>query len=145
MKTSEPTHSRSRSPQEKRSVPTEEAQSRTISASAEGLEQVIHAAVRQELRFFSGPLPPPEELVKYQVLPDCGKVIVEMAQKEQGHRHTLEDRQLDGGISRAKSGQLIGAVLAFALVLRVIYLLAHDKSTAGLTVLGAVVVAFGGA
>ena len=112
----------------------------------ERLAGVVHAAVQQELSFFSGPLPPPNDLIKYnEVFPDCGKVIVEMAQKEQSHRHSTEDRRLDGDISLARRGQLIGGFLALVAVVGAIYLLAHDKSITGLSVLGGVVLVFGGA
>jgi uncharacterized membrane protein len=106
----------------------------------------IHQAVREELRFFSGPLPPPDVLAEYnRVFPDCGKAIVEMAQKEQQHRHDHEAQQIKAEYTLARRGQLIGATLAMIAVAGAIYLLAHDKSITGLSVLGAVVVAFGGA
>jgi uncharacterized membrane protein len=107
---------------------------------------VIHEAVRQELRFFSGPLPPPEDLIQYnQVFPDCGKAIVEMAQKEQDHRHAIEDRQSIGDLTLAKRGQIFGGILALIAVCGAIYLLANGESASGLAVLGGVVASFGGA
>jgi uncharacterized membrane protein len=108
--------------------------------------RTIRQVVRSELRVFSGPLPPPEILARYnEVFPDCGKVIVDMARKEQEHRHASEDRQFQADFKLASRGQLIGGALAMVAVLGAIYLLAHDKSTTGLAVLGTVVVAFGGA
>jgi uncharacterized membrane protein len=128
------------------------SENETSSISAETLEEAIVHIVREERRF-SGPLPPPEILIEYnKVFPGCGKDIVEMAKREQSHRHSLEDRQLAleeyrirSGVRHVTTGQMIGGILALALVLGSIYLLANDKSTAGLTVLGSVVVAFGGA
>src|SRR5713226_1722728 len=118
----------------------------TRTRPSERLAGVVHAAVRQELSFFSGPRPPPEELIKYNdIFPDCGKTIVEMAQKEQSHRHGTDNRRLDGDITLAKRGQLIGGVLALVAVVGAIYLLANDKSITGLSVLGGVVLVFGGA
>jgi uncharacterized membrane protein len=106
----------------------------------------IHEAVREELRFFAGPLLPPDVLAEYnRVFPDCGKAIVEMAQKEQQHRHALEAQRTRAEYGLARRGQLIGAALAMIAVTGAIYLLAHDKSITGLSLLGAVVVAFGGA
>jgi hypothetical protein len=84
--------------------------------------RVIHDAVRQELRFFSGPIPPPEVLIEYnKVFPECGRAIVEMAQKEQSHRHGTENRQIDSDISLAKRGQWIGGLLALIAVAGAIY------------------------
>jgi uncharacterized membrane protein len=124
----------------------ERQQTRTRPTS-ERLAGAAHAAVRQELSFFSGPLPPPEDLIKYNdVFPDCGKIIVEMAQKEQIHRHNTDNRRLDSDIiTLAKRGQLIGGLLALVAVVGAIYLLANDKSITGLSVLGGVVLVFGGA
>jgi uncharacterized membrane protein len=108
--------------------------------------RTIRQVVRSELRVFSGPLPPPEILIQYnEVFPGCGKVIVEMAQKEQEHRHASEDREAEADSKLASRGQLIGGALAMVAVLGAIYLLAHDKSITGLSVLATVVVAFGGA
>jgi uncharacterized membrane protein len=110
------------------------------------IARTIRQVVRSELRVFSGPLPPPEILIQYnEVFPGCGKAVFEMAQKEQQHRHAPEDRETEADIKLASRGQIIGGSLAIVAVLGAIYLLAHDKSVTGLSVLGAVVVAFGGA
>jgi uncharacterized membrane protein len=110
------------------------------------LGQMVHEAVREQRRFFSGPLPPPEVLAEYnKVFPDCAKMIVEMAQREQQHRHAIEDRESQAAHTLARRGQLIGGVLAVVAVVGAIYLLAHDKSITGLSVMGAVVATFGGA
>src|SRR5579864_1294595 len=86
-----------------------EGQQTRTRPTSERLAGVVDPAVRQELSFFSGPLPPPEDLIKYnEVFPDCGKAIVEMAQKEQSHRHNTDNRRLDSDITLAKRGQLIG-------------------------------------
>jgi uncharacterized membrane protein len=107
------------------------------------LAGVVHAAVREELSYFSGPLPPPDDLIKYnEVFPDCGKTIVEMAQKEQAHRHGIENRladaqvrESDADIKLRSRGQIFGWILALVLVCGAIYLLAKGESATGLTVL----------
>jgi uncharacterized membrane protein len=68
-----------------------------------------------------------------------------MAQKEQAHRHSLENRQTDADISLACRGQFFGWVLALVAVCGAIYLLAKGESTTGLVLLGGVVASFGGA
>jgi hypothetical protein len=57
----------------------------------------------------------------------------------------MEDRQSEAHSRLARRGQMIGGALAIIAVAGAIYLLAHDKSITGLSVLGAVVAAFGGA
>jgi uncharacterized membrane protein len=127
-------------------VKAEKAGSQPQGRIVRTIRQVVRSEVRSELRVWSGPLPPPEILAQYnEVFPGCGKVIVDMAQKEQEHRHTSEDRGAEADIKLASRGQLIGGALAIVAVLGAIYLLAHDKSITGLAVLGTVVVAFGGA
>ncbi len=133
---------------EEPSPETEQISSEIAAASAppRRIRTVIHEAVRQELRIFRGPLPPPDVLADYnKVYPGCGKEVVQMARDEQRHRHQIEDRQTDGDLTLAKRGQLIGGFLALALVIGAIYLVSHDKPVSGLSVLGGVVVAFGGA
>ena len=135
-----------RDPEQPAESTTAQPRRQILKARPQRVLRVIHEAVRQELRFFSGPLPPPEVLIEYnKVYPECGRAIVEMAHREQSHRHGAEDRQLDGDIGLARRGQLIGGLLALIAVGGAIYFLDHDKSVAGLTVLGTVVVAFGSA
>ena len=46
---------------------------------------------RSTLSVFRGPLPPAEELAKYnQIIPDGADRIMVMAEKEQGHRQNME-------------------------------------------------------
>ena len=117
----------------------------TAKAAPGRIQREIHEAVRRELEFFSGPLPPPHLLIEYnKVYPECGKEIVQMARDEQRHRHQTEEDHVRGDITLAKRGQLIGGILALAAVVGAIYLIAHDKPISGLSVLSGVVIAFGG-
>jgi uncharacterized membrane protein len=68
-----------------------------------------------------------------------------MAQKEQEHRHASENREAETDFKLTSREQLIAGALAMVLVVSAIYLLAQGKSITGLSVLGTVVVAFGGA
>ena len=51
------------------------------------------AAIRlSEERHFSGPLPPPEDLERYdKVIPGAAERIISMAEEEMKHRHVNED------------------------------------------------------
>jgi len=147
MNPKEPPESREASGSEKeRAQSTEESPGAPPSAvESRRIVRVVQEAEHQEL-LFAGPLPPPELLAEYnKVFPGCAEAIVEMAQKEQQHRHSRESRLSEADFTLARRGQLIGATLAIVAVVGAIYLLAHDKSITGLSVLGAVVATFGGA
>jgi uncharacterized membrane protein len=108
------------------------------------IEEVIHEAIRLELRSFSGPLPPPEILRAYnEIIPDGAHRILLMAEKEQTHRHAQENRENDGNLTLAKRGQLIGGGLALLAIVGAIYLLATGRSATGLSVLAGVAATFG--
>jgi uncharacterized membrane protein len=108
------------------------------------IHEIVRAEVHEELRFFSGPLPPPDILRQYnEIVPGSAETILEMAKNEQAHRHKLDDGESAGGLTLAKRGQLIGGFLAFIAVVGSIYLLETGKSIAGLAVLVGVVATFG--
>lgn len=73
-------------------------------------------------RSFSGPLPPPEMLVRYNdALPDGADRIVKMAEDQSAHRRTMESR-----------GQIFGFTLALVAIVGGIVLIADGKSAEGL-------------
>jgi len=107
---------------------------------------VIYEAVRSELRFFSGPLPPPDVLIHYnEAFPGCAERIVQMAESEAQHRHDMEKVDLVASVGLAKRGQIIGAILAGIFLLGGIYLLANDKSPQGYVLIATAAATFGGA
>ncbi|HBY7808072.1 TPA: DUF2335 domain-containing protein [Klebsiella pneumoniae] len=58
---------------------------------------------------FQGPLPPPDLLRGYQdILPDAPERIFQLTEKEFAHRQKMEEKALDGAISRDKRGQHYG-------------------------------------
>ncbi len=62
---------------------------------------------------FSGPLPPPEILAKYdQACPGSARVILEMAQAQSTHRQYIEKKVVDGNVDAQKRGQFFAFVLA---------------------------------
>ena len=105
------------------------------------------AAFRGEM-MFSGPLPPPEVLTKYnEAVPNAAERILVMAEKQADHRRGLEAKV----VASNAFNQTLGSVFAFILGLIAIgggiYLIASGKSTEGLasiisslTVLGGIFV-----
>ena len=65
--------------------------------------RIIEQAISQK---YSGPLPPPKMLHDYDlVTPGFAERIVSMAEKEQGHRHSLENTAVNGAINKDKRSQ----------------------------------------
>ena len=74
----------------------------------------VVAIIRQE---FSGPLPPPEILAKYnEAVPDGAERLLVMAEKQSSHRRQLEAKV----ISTDSRNSLLGVVFAFVLGLSTI-------------------------
>lgn len=62
----------------------------------------------------SGPLPPAEELEKYEkLLPGLADRIVKMAEKEQDHQHDMQKTGLKGEIWDGRIGQILGFLIGF--------------------------------
>jgi uncharacterized membrane protein len=65
--------------------------------------RIVEQAISQK---YSGPLPPPKMLHDYDlVTPGFAERIVSMAEKEQGHRHNLENTAVNGAINKDKRSQ----------------------------------------
>lgn len=71
--------------------------------------------------FMSGPIPPAQELVKYeQITPGLADRIIKMAENEALHRHQQEDKALNADINARKwrhNEITLGQVFAFLLTL----------------------------
>lgn len=82
-------------------------------------EQLISILARSE---FSGPLPPPAMLARYnEALPDGADRIVKMAEQQSMHRQRIESR-----------GQIFGFTLAMTAIVGGIVLISVGRSTEGL-------------
>lgn len=69
-------------------------------------------------KFHRGPLPAPEDLEAYERLIHNGADrIMQMAEKEQAHRHTREDENDRAETKLQSQGQTIGTAIVFALLL----------------------------
>lgn len=78
----------------------------------------VALAIRQEIRrevFVShrGPLPPPAQLKAYdQAIPGLGERIVLMAEKEQAHRHTMNNTAVMQSLQSRRLGMWLGFILS---------------------------------
>ncbi|MDD9806041.1 MAG: DUF2335 domain-containing protein [Gammaproteobacteria bacterium] len=67
--------------------------------------------------YFSGPVPPPNLLEAYQrINRKFADKIMAMAEKEQNHRHAMEDRTLQSITSFEKLGQLCTLLISGAII-----------------------------
>lgn len=76
----------------------------------------IHAIARSEL--FSGPLPPPQVLEKYnQVVPGAADRIIAMAESQSKHRQDLELKVITADIRSAKLGLWFGLIIGLTAII----------------------------
>jgi uncharacterized membrane protein len=83
---------------------------------------------------FSGPLPPPEELAKYeQILPGSAHRIIAMAEQQSAHRQALEKTTINANSMTQRWGLVCAFVISMTAIVGGIWLSAHGMSGAGLT------------
>jgi uncharacterized membrane protein len=89
--------------------------------------------IQAMMRSFSGPIPPPEALERYNnVLPGAAERIIAMAESQHQHRQSLERHVIESNVSAQKLGTVLGFIVAMTVVLGGMYLVHEGKSTAGL-------------
>jgi uncharacterized membrane protein len=81
---------------------------------------------------FSGPLPPPAILNKYDE--KTRTVIVEMAHQQSTHRQGIELAVISSNIRNERAGMFIAATLTVVMMLGGMWLVANDKEATGLLV-----------
>ena len=82
---------------------------------------------------FSGPLPPPEVLEKYnQCVPGLAERIITMAEQQSKHRQGLERTVVDSNTFVQKVGPFLGFVVAMTAVVGGILLILKGKDGYGL-------------
>lgn len=91
----------------------------------------IRAKIQAE--FFSGPIPPPSLLARYnEVVPDGAERILAMAERQSKHRETLEAQVVAGNLQSQRSGSRYAFILALAAILGGISLIYSGKDASGL-------------
>lgn len=85
---------------------------------------------------FSGPLPPPEILKKFdELVPGSAERIIKMAEGQFAHRTELERQVISSDIQRSKWGQILGFVVAIVGLLSSVIVSIYGGQIAG-SVLG---------
>lgn len=87
--------------------------------------RVIIQAFRQEA--FSGPIPHPELLQKYEnIQKGFADRIITMAETQLGHRVRCEDKIVDGSVKESKRGQNYALIVAILFLAGAVYLGIND-------------------
>jgi uncharacterized membrane protein len=96
----------------------------------------IHAEVQQ----WSGPMPAPESLAKYEdIIPGSAERILVMAEKEQGHRHDMEEKTSKRQLWLAIFSTFCAFVSILSLIALVVYAIyAESYNSALATIIGAI-------
>jgi uncharacterized membrane protein len=82
---------------------------------------------------FTGPLPPPEVLSKYnEAVPGAAERILAMAEKQSDHRQQLERKVVDSNTFTQKVGPILGFIVAMTAVVGGIELVLKGKDGYGL-------------
>lgn len=71
-----------------------------------------------EAHQFSGPIPPPEVLAKYnEVVPDAAERIISMAENQSKHRQDLESKAVSSDIENSRRGLIFGLIIGLTAVI----------------------------
>lgn len=101
--------------------------------------------LRHVSEHFSGPIPPPHILEKYEaILPGAAERILAMAEKNSAHQIEIDKAIVDGKLKELSTGQKLGFYIAIlALCAAVVCSIYGDSETArimgGSTIVGLVV------
>lgn len=91
----------------------------------------IQAAVQAE--YFSGPIPPPNLLARYnEIVPNGAERILAMAERQSKHRESLEAQVVAGNVSSQSRGSLYAFIIALVAVSGGIFLIHDGKGASGL-------------
>lgn len=72
----------------------------------------------RSVELFSGPLPPPDLLAKYnEIVPNAAERILRLVEIQTEHRHSLEKAVVDGQEKRAWVGMVIAGLIGLSAVI----------------------------
>ncbi len=95
---------------------------------------------RMTLQSFSGPLPPPEALARYnEIVPNGAERIMQMAENQQRHRHSLEQKVIKANVFDQKLGLILGFVIMAGVAAAGVWLVSTGRDASGTAALVAAV------
>jgi uncharacterized membrane protein len=82
---------------------------------------------------FSGPLPPPEILARYNdAIPGGAERILAMAENQSKHRQSLEGKVVDANCRAQRTGSILGFLICITAIASGTFLIYVGKSAEGL-------------
>jgi uncharacterized membrane protein len=94
---------------------------------------------------YSGPLPPPEMLAKYnEVIPNGADRIVSIVENQSSHRHNLEKIVVGGNVESERRGQWMGLFLCSIVIIGGLFLAHEGKQITGFGMIVAELTALAG-
>lgn len=82
---------------------------------------------------FSGPIPPPATLEKYnEIIPNGAERIMAMAQRQSAHRENLETKVIEADIAKQTRGSIFGFIISLVVIIGGFVLLEQGKKVEGL-------------
>jgi uncharacterized membrane protein len=83
---------------------------------------------------YTGPIPPPGMLVKYnEAFPGAAERIVAMAERQSAHRENMETTVVTAGARSQTRGSWFAFIIAMTAILGGVYLIKLGKSAEGLS------------
>ena len=105
------------------------------STGPSNIRMQLMAQLRAE---WSGPLPAPDILIRYNdALPNGAERVVAMAERQSAHRIEMENRHQSGEHLRSILGSTYGLVVALALIVGSVWLISLGHELSG-TILGTI-------
>ncbi|MFC1613490.1 DUF2335 domain-containing protein [Patescibacteria group bacterium] len=102
------------------------------------------AIVSQSVHF-SGPLPHPDILRKFdEVYPGAAKIIIDMAKEQSGHRQILEKDVINSDIKNSRLGLWFGFIIAITGLILGVVLIYFGNIGSGLFISGGTIVSLVG-
>ncbi len=89
--------------------------------------------------FFSGPLPHPNILIKYEeIQKGAAHRIIKMAERQSGHRQAMEKKVIESNVCNERIGMVLSFIINILIITGAVYLIKCDKQITGLiTLIGA--------
>lgn len=96
-------------------------------------QEIGQEIIRQEVSMaFSGPLPHPEILQKYdEILPGAAERIIKMAEQQAEHRRALEQQAIKSDIKNSKLGIWFGFIIGMSGIIGGIVVAVFGKQQLG--------------
>lgn len=99
------------------------------------------AIIQAEMSQWSGPLPRPDALERYnQIVPTAAERIIKMAETQHDHRLAIEKKVVDSNVNSQKLGTIFGFIVSVTAILGGIFLAYVGKETSGLAAIIAALV-----